>query len=34
MTISIVNQTNPYEMATIGGKVIEQVIQGADEHTD
>jgi PPOX class probable F420-dependent enzyme len=34
VAISIVNQNNPYEMVTIRGKVIEQVSQGADEHTD
>jgi PPOX class probable F420-dependent enzyme len=34
IAISVINQTNPYEMVTIRGKVIEQVSQGADEHID
>ena len=32
VAISIVDQTNPYSMVTIQGKVIEQVSKGADEH--
>jgi PPOX class probable F420-dependent enzyme len=34
IAISVINQSNPYEMVTISGKVIEQVNQGADEHID
>lgn len=34
IAISVINQSNPYEMVTIRGKVIEQVSQGADEHID
>lgn len=34
IAISVINQSNPYEMVTIRGKVIEQVNQGADEHID
>ncbi len=34
VSISIANQTNPYEMVTTRGKVIEQITEGAAEHTD
>lgn len=34
IAISISDQNNPYNMATIRGKVIEQIREGADEHTD
>lgn len=34
VAISISDQNNPYNMATIRGKVIEQIKEGADEHTD
>jgi PPOX class probable F420-dependent enzyme len=34
IAISISDQNNPYNMATIRGKVIEQIKEGADEHTD
>ena len=28
------DQSNPYNMVSIRGKVIEQITEGADEHTD
>ena len=34
IAISISDQNNPYNMATIRGKVIEQIKEGADEHAD
>lgn len=34
VAISIVDQNNPYNMVTVGGKVIEQTTTGADEHVD
>jgi len=35
LAISVVNETNPYEMVTIRGKVTEQIGQGtADKHID
>jgi|SRR5918992_969585 PPOX class probable F420-dependent enzyme len=35
IAISVVNQSNPYEMVTIRGKVIEQITQDtAEEHID
>ena len=34
VAISIVDQNNPYHMATIRGKVTEQTSKGADEHID
>jgi len=34
VAISIVDQNNPYNMVTVGGKVIEQTNTGADEHID
>ena len=33
VAVSIIDQTNPYNMVTIQGKVIEQTTKGADEHT-
>ena len=32
IALSIVEQTNPFSMVTIKGKVIEQTTEGADEH--
>src|SRR5436309_15912324 len=32
VAVSIIDQTNPYNMVTIQGKVIEQTTKGADEH--
>ena len=34
VSISIIDETNPYSMITIKGKVIEQTTEGADEHID
>ena len=34
VAISISDQNNPYNMVLIRGKVIEQIKEGADEHTD
>jgi PPOX class probable F420-dependent enzyme len=34
IAISITDQSNPYSMVTIRGKVIEQTTNGADEHID
>ncbi|MGA7898954.1 MAG: PPOX class F420-dependent oxidoreductase [Nitrososphaeraceae archaeon] len=34
IAISVVNHDNPYEMVTIRGKVIEQIIKDAAEHAD
>ena len=34
VAISIVDQSNPYNMVTIRGKVIEQTSTGADDHID
>jgi PPOX class probable F420-dependent enzyme len=34
VAISISDQINPYNMVSIRGKVIEQITEGADEHTD
>jgi PPOX class probable F420-dependent enzyme len=34
VSISMVDQDNPYSMLTIKGKVIEQTTEGADEHID
>ncbi len=34
VSISIVDEDNPYSMVTIKGRVIEQTIEGADEHID
>jgi PPOX class probable F420-dependent enzyme len=34
VAISISDQNNPYNMASIRGKVIEQIKEGADEHAD
>ena len=32
IALSIVDQNNPFNMASIKGKVIEQITEGADEH--
>lgn len=34
VAISISDQNNPYDMATIRGTVTEQIKEGADEHAD
>ena len=34
VSISIVDETNPYSMVTIKGRVVEQTTEGADEHID
>ncbi|MGH9925220.1 MAG: PPOX class F420-dependent oxidoreductase [Nitrososphaeraceae archaeon] len=34
VAISIYDQNNPYNMVLIRGRVIEQIKEGADEHTD
>jgi PPOX class probable F420-dependent enzyme len=34
VSISIVDEDNPYSMITVKGRVIEQTTQGADEHID
>jgi len=34
VALSIVDHSNPYNMVTIRGKVIEQTSEGADEHVD
>ena len=34
VAISVADQSNPYNMVSIRGKVIEQITKGADEHTD
>jgi PPOX class probable F420-dependent enzyme len=34
VSISIVDEDNPYSMITVKGRVIEQTTKGADEHID
>ena len=34
VSISMVDEANPYSMLTIRGRVIEQTTEGADEHID
>ncbi len=34
VSISLVDENNPYSMTTIKGKVIEQITEGADKHID
>ena len=34
VSISVVDNNNPYDMVTIRGKVIEQTTKGADDHID
>src|ERR1700712_475338 len=34
VAISVANHSNPYEMVTIRGKVIEQKLDGASDHAD
>jgi PPOX class probable F420-dependent enzyme len=34
VSISIVDEDNPYSMVTIKGRVVEQTTKGADEHID
>lgn len=34
VSISVVDHSNPYDMVTIRGKVIEQTTKGADDHID
>jgi PPOX class probable F420-dependent enzyme len=32
VAVSVADQTNPYNMVTVRGKVVEQTTSGADEH--
>ena len=34
VAISVIDQTNPYNMVSIRGKVVQQTSDGADEHID
>lgn len=34
IAISVMDQSNPYNVVTIRGKVVEQTTNGADEHVD
>ena len=34
VSISMVDEQNPYSMVTIKGRVVEQTTEGADEHID
>jgi PPOX class probable F420-dependent enzyme len=34
VAVSVVDQTNPYNMVTVRGRVVEQTTKGADEHID
>jgi hypothetical protein len=34
VSISMVDEDNPYSMVTIKGRVVEQTTEGADEHID
>lgn len=34
IAVSVIDKNNPYHMASIRGKVVEQTRQGADEHID
>jgi PPOX class probable F420-dependent enzyme len=34
ISISIVDEDNPYSMVTVKGRVVEQTTEGADEHID
>lgn len=34
VSISLIDEKNPYSMTTIKGKVIEQITEGADRHID
>ena len=34
VSISLVDESNPYSMTTIQGKVVEQITEGADKHID
>ena len=34
VAIAIVDRTNPYNMVTIQGNVVEQIAEGADKHID
>jgi PPOX class probable F420-dependent enzyme len=34
VAISVSDQNNPYNMVSIRGRVIQQISEGADEHTD
>lgn len=34
VSISMIDETNPYSMITIKGRVIEQTTEGADKHID
>lgn len=34
VAISVADQTNPYNMATVRGRVVEHTTNGAEEHID
>ena len=34
VAVSVIDQTNPYDMVTVRGRVVEQTTNGADEHID
>jgi len=34
VAISVIDHNNPYHMATVRGRVVEQMKEGADEHID
>lgn len=34
VAVSIVDQNNPYKMVAIRGRVVEQILEGADKHID
>ena len=34
VSISLVDESNPYSMVTINGRVIDQITEGADKHID
>ncbi len=34
VSISVVDEENPYSMITIKGRVVDQTVNGADEHID
>jgi len=34
VAVSVIDQTNPYDMVTVRGRVVEQATNGAEEHID
>ena len=34
VAVSVIDQTNPYDMVTVRGRVVEQTTNGAEEHID